>query len=167
MNKPSVPVIYGEVLYDCFPDGNRVLGGAPFNVAWHCQAFGLAPLFISRVGRDPMGEQVRDAMQDWGMNVEGLQIDEIHPTGDVAVSFDNGEPAYDFVENSAWDFIDSKQLPELNEDTMVYHGSLALRNDVSADTLRHIKKITQAKVLLDVNLRAPFSSYSDQRSLFG
>ncbi|MCG2635366.1 MAG: carbohydrate kinase, partial [Gammaproteobacteria bacterium] len=26
--------IYGEVLFDHFPDGSRVLGGAPFNVAW-------------------------------------------------------------------------------------------------------------------------------------
>ncbi len=25
------PLIFGEVLFDCFPDGIRVLGGAPFN----------------------------------------------------------------------------------------------------------------------------------------
>ncbi len=33
MNKRSTLVIYGEVLYDRFSDGNRVLGGALFNVA--------------------------------------------------------------------------------------------------------------------------------------
>ncbi len=45
MNDAShgVPVIFGEVLFDCFSDGNSVLGGAPFNVAWHLQAFGLSP----------------------------------------------------------------------------------------------------------------------------
>ncbi len=52
------PVIFGEVLYDCFPDGQAVLGGAPFNVAWHLQGFGRAPLFISRVGDDPLGHHV-------------------------------------------------------------------------------------------------------------
>ena len=156
MNKPSVLVIYGEVLYDCFPDGNRVLGGAPFNVAWHCQAFGLNPLFISRVGSDQMGEQVKAAMQVWGMNIEGLQVDDIHPTGIVDVKFNNGEPVYDIVENSAWDFIDHECLPELNEDIMLYHGSLALRNDTSANTLCYIKKLTQASVFVDINLRAPW-----------
>ena len=34
--------LFGEVLFDHFPDGKRVLGGAPFNVAWHLQAFGHA-----------------------------------------------------------------------------------------------------------------------------
>ncbi|MBA1332725.1 carbohydrate kinase, partial [Candidatus Endoriftia persephone str. Guaymas] len=51
----SHPIIFGEVLFDCFEDGSRVLGGAPFNVAWHLQALGAAPLFISRVGDDSLG----------------------------------------------------------------------------------------------------------------
>ena len=55
------PVVFGEVLFDIFPDGSRVLGGAPFNVAWHLQAFGCAPLFVSRIGEDENGEQVRAA----------------------------------------------------------------------------------------------------------
>ena len=44
--------IFGEVLFDCFPDGREVLGGAPFNVAWHLHAFGQSPVFVSRVGDD-------------------------------------------------------------------------------------------------------------------
>jgi fructokinase len=44
------PLVVGEVLFDVMPDGNRILGGAPFNVAWHLQAFGLKPLLITRVG---------------------------------------------------------------------------------------------------------------------
>lgn len=54
--KPLIHV-FGEVLFDCFPDGRRVLGGAPFNVAWNLQAFGLAPQFISRVGDDLDGKE--------------------------------------------------------------------------------------------------------------
>ena len=54
---PQHPCIFGEVLYDHFPDGQRVLGGAPFNVAWHLQAFGQAPRFVSRVGHDAEGRQ--------------------------------------------------------------------------------------------------------------
>ena len=35
--------LFGEVLIDQFPEGQRILGGAPFNVAWHLQAFGQKP----------------------------------------------------------------------------------------------------------------------------
>ncbi len=33
------PLVFGEVLFDHFPDGGVVLGGAPFNVAAHLQAY--------------------------------------------------------------------------------------------------------------------------------
>ena len=65
--------IFGEVLFDHFPDGRRVLGGAPFNVAWHLQAFGEAPFLVSRVGDDEEGDEVRSAMRAWGMDPAGLQ----------------------------------------------------------------------------------------------
>ena len=85
--------IFGEVLFDRFPDGSSVLGGAPFNVAWHLQAFGQRPLFISRIGRDRLGDTIRSAMQSWQMDVLGLQQDEIYPTGTVQVAIEQGEPS--------------------------------------------------------------------------
>ena len=66
-NSTPRPVIYGEVLYDRFPDGRSVLGGAPFNVAWHLQGFGLSPLMLTAVGNDQPGLQIRERMQQWGM----------------------------------------------------------------------------------------------------
>ena len=156
MNTQSAPVIFGEVLYDCFPDGSRVLGGAPFNVAWHCQAFGLQPLFISRIGNDALGENVVTAMHDWGMKTEGLQIDPDHATGRVNVSFIDDEPSYDIVENSAWDFINSQALPELDKQSFLYHGSLALRNPVAAQCLETIKQSASTSIFVDINLRSPW-----------
>ena len=149
-------VIYGEVLFDCFPDGSRVLGGAPFNVAWHCQAFGLAPLFVSRIGKDEAGQEIISAMQGWGMNVDGVQIDSEHKTGIVDVSFNNGEPAYDIVENSAWDFIDDQYLPDSQNQAVLYHGSLALRNTVSEKSLYKLIQDNSGPVFVDVNLRPPW-----------
>lgn len=156
MKDRSAPVIFGEVLYDCFPDGSRVLGGAPFNVAWHCQAFGLQPLFISRVGDDPSGKNIVTSMQNWGMKTEGLQIDPDHATGRVNVSFDDNEPSYDIVENSAWDFLNTKALPELDKNSMLYHGSLALRNPVAAHCLQTVKNLTSSSIFVDINLRSPW-----------
>lgn len=150
------PVIFGEVLFDCFPDGSRVLGGAPFNVAWHCQAFGLQPLFISRVGNDPLGQKVRSAMLDWGMVTSGLQLDSTHATGIVDVSFHDGEPSYNIVENSAWDFIDHQATPEIDTHSILYHGSLALRNPIAASSLANLKQQCSKSIFIDVNLRSPW-----------
>lgn len=152
----SGPVIFGEVLFDCFPDGSRVLGGAPFNVAWHCQAFGLQPLFISRVGNDPLGQEVRSAMHDWGMDSSGLQLDSTHATGIVDVSFHDGEPSYNIVENSAWDFIDHQAMPEIDKHSVLYHGSLALRNPIAASSLANLKQQCSKSIFIDVNLRSPW-----------
>jgi len=149
-------VIFGEVLFDCFPDGTRVLGGAPFNVAWHCQAFGLRPLFISRVGNDPLGQEIRSAMHSWGMDASGLQLDSAHATGIVDVSFNDGEPAYEIVENSAWDFIDHQATPEIDNHCVLYHGSLALRNSVTANSLADLKQQCARSIFIDVNLRPPW-----------
>jgi fructokinase len=149
-------VIFGEVLFDRFPDGNVVLGGAPFNVAWNLQALGGSPLFVSCIGQDPLGEQVQELMAEWGMDLSGLQKDPNHPTGVVDVSFINHEPHYEIVYPCAYDTIQIEALPEIPIDSVVYHGTLALRDRVSAATLRHIKEISPESVFIDVNLRNPW-----------
>lgn len=150
------PLIFGEVLFDCFPDGSAILGGAPFNVSWHLQAFGLEPLFISSVGTDPRGEQVRSAMQDWGMDLSGLQTDRRYPTGVVDVSFRQGEPQYHIVPGSAWDHIGCNGLPPLPAKGLLYHGSLALRQVVSRTTWQRLRRLSSVPRFIDINLRDPW-----------
>jgi fructokinase len=52
-----VVLLFGEILIDRFPE-QEVLGGAPFNVTRHLQAFGCTPVLISRVGRDDAGARI-------------------------------------------------------------------------------------------------------------
>lgn len=158
-------VVFGEVLFDCFPDGSRVLGGAPFNVAWHSQAFGLNPLFISRIGEDAMGEKILSAMNKWGMDTNGMQSDTVHATGKVDVSIEQDNPSYHIVENSAWDFINQKALPVINKDSTLYHGSLALRNSVSAKCLEKLKQQCAYSIFIDVNLRDPWWELAQVNSI--
>jgi len=150
------PLIFGEVLFDHFPDGSAMLGGAPFNVAWHLQAFGLRPLFVSCVGNDAEGEAVRWAMRQWCMEDTWLQVDSEHPTGRVEVSFVGGEPSYDIVDRVAYDFIDAGLLPKLAGDWLLYHGSLALRHDDSAAALARLKQAHAGPLFIDINLRPPW-----------
>ena len=150
------PLVFGEVLFDRFPDGRQVLGGAPFNVAWHLQAFGAAPRFISAIGNDPLGEQIAAAMDDWGMDRSGLQWDPAHPTGTVEVSLEGGEPSYEIVADRAYDNIDADGLPMLPAGALLYHGSLALRAEPSRAALNRLCERQHTAIFLDVNLRDPW-----------
>lgn len=162
------PIIFGEVLFDSFPDGNLVLGGAPFNVAWHLTGFGMNPLMMTCVGNDEPGDQVKNMMQEWGMDMAGVQSTEDYPTGKVEVSFNDGQPAYDIVPDQAYDYINSQLLNKIEgsgEFSLIYHGSLALRNPMSSATLDEMVASTQLPVFVDLNLRSPWWSQQQVEKL--
>ena len=152
----NIPLIFGEVLFDCFPDGREVLGGAPFNVAWNLQALGLAPLLVSRVGDDSHGRQIRATFRNWGLNSEGLQVDPQHPTGRVNIELADGEPKFTILPEQAYDHIAKPDFDLHEEPAFLYHGSLALRNDTSRTTVSLLKREYRCPVFIDVNLRAPW-----------
>lgn len=151
-------VVFGEVLFDCFPSGEVVPGGAPFNVAWHLQALGADPLFISRVGKDELGQKIFTAMNDWGMRTDGVQLDEVHKTGRVDVSINQGQPSYHISEDVAYDYISPDRLPADTNEAILYHGTLALRHTESRRALNRIAQRNGCSLFIDVNLRAPWWS---------
>jgi fructokinase len=163
INNPII--VFGEVLFDQFSDGALVLGGAPFNVAWHLQAFGQQPQFISRVGDDMKGQQIRSTMQTWDMSLDFLQWDSALPTGVVEVAIDNGEPSYSILTEQAYDYIELPELYALNQGGILYHGTLATRSTLSKQTLTAIKARHQGQVFIDVNLRQPWWNKPDVRQL--
>jgi fructokinase len=95
-------------------------------------------------------------MLDWGMGVSGLQLDTLHPTGSVDIRFSDGEPQYTIVEHRAYDYIDAKLLPPMPRNRLLYHGTLALRNQVSRAALSSLKQHNSDIVFMDVNLRNPW-----------
>jgi fructokinase len=159
--KNNTITVFGEVLFDHFPDGTKVLGGAPFNVAWHLQAFEQQLQFISRVGADTDGNQIRAAMQSWGMNLGFLQQDSTYPTGQVQVAIQHGEPSYAILPDQAYDHIQMQRLNDLNHTGILYHGTLAVRSAVSRKTLAALKTLHQGKIFVDVNLRQPWWNKAD------
>jgi len=144
-------VVVGEVLFDAFPDGDR-LGGAPFNFAWHLHGLGFAPTFVSRVGEDPHGAQIRAAMEANGMTVDGLQRDPIHPTGVVRVHLDGtGGHVFEIVPDQAYDHI---ATPAAARDAdLFYFGTLATRAPQSRAAILAAAAAAPAVRFLDVNLR--------------
>ena len=153
------PVIFGEVLFDHYPDGKRLLGGAPFNVAWHLQGFGLRPVFVTRLGQDSEGELALTAMIRWGLDTCAVQIDHQHQTGSVIVNPQDGDNQFEIPAKQAWDFISGALVMEWLKHlpcSLIYAGSLAQRSPVSHKTLQEIMLRTQLPIFIDINLRRPW-----------
>ena len=160
LTQPNV-ILFGEALADIFPDG-PVMGGAPLNVSFHLQAFGLRPMLITRTGTDELHQKLIRLMQDAGMTVSGVQSDPHYPTGRVLIQ--PGENGYghqfEILADQAYDFIDpvmaATAASSIRPD-LVYFGTLVQRNDLSGSALeavfRHTPRIPR---LLDINLRKPW-----------
>lgn len=153
------PLIVGEVLFDCFSDGRKILGGAPFNVAWDLQGLGAAPLLISSVGDDDEGTQVRQAMVEWGMKTRTLQISSRLPTGRVEVQVDDGQPTFEILDERAFDDIQPPNLAAFGEAfSLLYVGSLAFRHEPSRSTIRYLIRESGLPRFVDINIREPWFS---------
>ncbi|GAB4360774.1 MAG: carbohydrate kinase [Gammaproteobacteria bacterium] len=151
------PLLFGEVLFDEFMDGETVLGGAPFNVAWHLRGFGLDPLLVSRVGTDRLADRILARMEERGLDPAALQRDPTYPTGRVRVSVVDDEPLFSILPDQAYDHIAASDLPEVDPEhySLLYHGSLAARNPVSAEALAVLRS-SGLPVFVDINLRPPW-----------
>jgi fructokinase len=155
-------VIFGEALFDCFSSHEQVLGGAPFNIAWHLQALKSDVRFLTRVGNDELGDMIVEAMLDWAMDLSSVQIDDEYPTGRVEVNIIDNEPHYTISPNVAYDFIKADDhITSLDSECLLYHGTLALRNTVSRQTLTSLSSRPNLSVFLDVNFRDPWWSVEE------
>ena len=147
---------FGEILWDIFPECKK-LGGAPFNVATTLKCLGSDVEFISRIGKDSLGDEILHKVDNYQIKTDFIQMDPKYPTGKVNVSLDaNGIPKYHFQTDSAWDFIEAneKSLTLVNYSKAFIFGSLVARGD-SFNTLRQFLKVANFSVF-DLNLRAPY-----------
>ena len=92
------------MLFGHFSDGSCVLDRAPFNVAWHTQAFGQSSRLISRIGDDLPGHEIAALIDAWEMSREALQRDGEHSTRIILVLIHNSEPHYEIIADSTYRF---------------------------------------------------------------
>lgn len=142
----------GELLWDILP-ANRVLGGAPANVAYHLSRLGCDARLVTRVGRDERGEAALRSLSERGMGTTDIQIDPVLPTGAAYVQFDGAHAQYEFETPAAWDAIEA---PENRIDAVVF-GTLGQRDARSAAAIRKLAR-EAAISFYDVNLRPPYTT---------
>ncbi len=148
-------IIWGEVLWDQFPDGAR-LGGAPANVAWHLgQAGGWARL-VTRVGDDDDGRRAIGQLAEV-CDTSLVQIDPERTTGVVEVRVEAGEPRYRLVPGRAWERIACTPdvVGALGEASVLVYGTLAQRTAAGLEGWRAGLAAAHGRCLkvCDVNLR--------------
>jgi len=159
--EPKLILGIGELLWDLLPDGAR-LGGAPANFTVMAGRLGNHAAILSRIGRDDLGRQAVELLDPLPVDTAFLQVDPMHETGRVTVSFQEGQPAYTIHEPAAWDFLElSDEWVRLAERAdAICFGSLAQRSLESRQTIQTLAAQTQAACVrvFDVNLRPPFYS---------
>jgi fructokinase len=149
----------GEVLIDLFDHGEATVGGAPFNVVFHLnqliQALSTGEaFFLSAVGRDDWGHQIRSSVASSGISLRYL-AETGHPTGSALVFEHEGGAGFEIQANVAWDFIqlEPSALELAAACEAVVFGSLGQRSELSRASIQRFVAQVNGHRLYDVNLR--------------
>ena len=146
----------GEVLWDIFPDGTKLLGGAPANFAFHAHQLGHDGVVVSRIGRDELGQALLQELRGRGPRTDAVQIDDVRPTGTVHVKVaDDGTHDFLITPNVAWDhLVATRALVELCEaaDVLCF-GTLAQREASNRSTIELLLTRACGVKVFDINLR--------------
>lgn len=157
-NKPIVVGI-GELLWDVLPTGKKA-GGAPINFVYHATQLGAEGYAISAVGKDELGEEI---VQELDNNHIAYCIESVdYPTGTVEVTLEKGIPTYNIIENVAWDHIpvSSKAIEIVKKAKAICFGTLAQRNMDSRKALTELLSYAPEDALrfFDINIRQNYYS---------
>ncbi|MDB4766649.1 carbohydrate kinase [bacterium] len=158
MPSPFQVAVIGEVLWDVFPDQQR-LGGAPANFAGHVHALAgeaVDVTLVSAIGDDPLGEETLQRLQQNSLRTSAIGSSS-HPTGKVIVTLQDGSPEYEIAHPAAWDAIEwtpAAAAAAENADAVCF-GTLAQRSSVSRETIQKFIAATGPSCLrmLDINIR--------------
>ena len=136
-------LVTGETLIDFIPDGHGTLddvetfhrraGGAPSNVAVGLARLGDPPLFWTRVGDDPFGDHLVDALREAGVRESLIERD---PDADTTLAFvsraSDADRAFSFYRDGTADT--RMQRGAVDDDSLadvgwVHAGAVALAAD--------------------------------------
>ncbi|MDO4167491.1 MAG: carbohydrate kinase [Eubacteriales bacterium] len=146
----------GNPLYEANP------GGAPCNVLAMLAKLGHKTAFIGKVGNDFLGRQLKDAIDDVGIDSEYLYTDhEVHTTLAMVHTFPDGDRDFSFYRNPGADMrLTEQEVPKtLIENSKIFHfGTLSMTHEeVRLATKKAVSVAEKAGAVIsfDPNLRPP------------
>ena len=153
----------GNPLFEANP------GGAPCNVLAMLTRLGHKTAFIGKVGNDFFGEQLKEAIEEVGIDSAYLRMDdEVHTTLALVHTYPDGDRDFSFYRNPGADMmLTENEIPEaLIEDSKIFHfGTLSMTHEgVRAATKKAvgIAKEADALISFDPNLRPPLWNHLDE-----
>lgn len=151
-------VCFGELLWDIYEDGEKKMGGAPFNVAAIASMKGIDTTMITAAGPDELGEEIRI---EASKKVNLLCQTSEHKTGTVKVILEKGTPTFFIEKDAAYDYItfDDAIKDVCSGAKFFCFGTLAQRSNVSRETLKKILKVTNAVKIYDFNYRESINQW--------
>ena len=122
--KPFDVTALGELLIDFTENGSSAQGnpmleanpgGAPCNVLAMLEKLGKKTAFIGKVGNDMFGTQLKNAVEEVGIDTRNLVIDnEVHTTLAFVHTYPDGDRDFSFYRNPGADMMLTKD--EIQED---------------------------------------------------
>lgn len=154
-------LVCGEALVDLVPvhDGPLLspkLGGGPFNVAVSLGRLGSSVAFLSRVSRDPFGEQILGSLEGAGVDTSWVQRGDEPTTLAMTTLDDDGSAQYSFYADGTADRLvtDPGDLPD--EIDVLSFGTLSLLYEPGASMyagLLHRAHAAGKLTMVDPNIR--------------
>lgn len=155
-NEPVVRILtIGEILWDVFPDGER-LGGAPFNFSAHAARLGHEVRFLSAVGEDERGRRALARAAELGLSCEFIARTAERPTGVATVELDAaGQPKFTIHRPAAYDCVktDLAALAAFDPEWIAFGTLHQAEPEPRAATARLMAAFPAARRFYDVNLR--------------
>ena len=146
----------GNPLFEANP------GGAPCNVLAMVSKLGHKTAFIGKVGKDSFGKQLKDTLEEVGIDATNLTMDEeVHTTLALVHTLADGDRDFSFYRNPGADMmLTEEEIPaELIQNSKIFHfGTLSMTHEgVRAATKKalDIAKKAGCVVSFDPNLRPP------------
>lgn len=153
----------GNPLFEANP------GGAPCNVLAMLTKLGHKTAFIGKVGDDFFGKQLKEAIEEVGIDSTGLCMDkEIHTTLAMVHTYPDGDRDFSFYRNPGADMVlkESEVKEELIKESKLFHfGTLSMTHeDVRKATKKAIQIAEEAGDIIsfDPNLREPLWNSLDE-----
>ena len=153
----------GNPLFEANP------GGAPCNVLAMLTKLGHKTAFIGKVGDDFFGKQLKEAIEEVGIDSTGLCMDkEIHTTLAMVHTYPDGDRDFSFYRNPGADMMlkESEVKEELIKESKLFHfGTLSMTHeDVRKATKKAIQIAENAGNIIsfDPNLREPLWNSLDE-----
>ena len=154
-------LVCGEALVDLVPvhEGPLLspkLGGGPFNVAVAIGRLGSPVAYLSRISRDPFGEQILASLRDAGVDISWVQRGDEPTTLAMTTLAEDGSAEYSFYADGTADRLvaDPGDLPD--EISVLSFGTLSLLYEPGASMyagLLHRARAAGKLTMLDPNIR--------------